>query len=230
MSFLRNKNVIGTLHRVALGLSKDEYQKLQRAEMEIEERMLIVEQHRASRDSETTTPDYYTKGGYNNNGYIASIPMLSLNLNRSELYDEETRELWESISEDGCRYIHNSKTNTWTKISRDMEEISVAKMWAEIVESIEESKYAKENLMYEEGQFNILKVIIEDYGSNITRMYVVNDIMDKFDHVTFDSQTYELKVKIPMTPGSLNRPYTRNDIVKAMSIFDKRFLRIGYTD
>ena len=59
----------------------------------------------------------------------------------------------------------------------------------------------------------------------VSEVLSCNDITEKYDHVSFDSQTYELKVKIPMTPGSINRPYTRNDIIKSMSLFDKRFSR-----
>lgn len=209
MNLSRRSRVEETMHRVSLGLSKDEYQKLREYEAEEEERMVYE--------------------------YNPSINLKALISKDTFKYDKETNRLWKDT-----RYVYDSGKKKWLKLSDDMEEISMAIMWADITSSIarvrhtvrdnnieEESVYVKENLMYEEGDFTVLKVIVSDYGSNIAKMYAINDITEKYDHVSFDSQTYELKVKIPMTPGSINRPYTRNDIIKSMSLFDKRFSRIS---
>ena len=214
MNLSRRSRVEETMHRVSLGLSKDEYQKLREYEAEEEERMISE--------------------------YNPSIKLKALISKDTFKYDKETNRLWKDLDEEYTRYVYDSGKKKWLKLSDDMEEVSMAIMWADITSSIardrhtvrdnnieEESAYVKENLMYEEGDFTVLKVIVSDYGSNIAKMYAINDITEKYDHVSFDSQTYELKVKIPMTPGSINRPYTRNDIIKSMSLFDKRFSRIS---
>lgn len=203
MNLSRRSRVEETMHRVSLGLSKDEYQKLR--EYEAEERMVYE--------------------------YNPSINLKALISKDTFKYDKETNRLWKDLDEEYTRYVYDSGKKKWLKLSDDMEEVSMAIMWADITSSIARDRHTvrdnKENLMYEEGDFTVLKVIVSDYGSNIAKMYAINDITEKYDHVSFDSQTYELKVKIPMTPGSINRPYTRNDIIKSMSLFDKRFSRIS---
>ena len=138
MNLSRRSSVAETLHRVSLGLSKDEYQKLR--EYEAEERMVYE--------------------------YNPSIKLKALISKDTFKYNTETNRLWKDLDEEYTRYVYNSGKKKWLKLSDDMEEVSMAIMWADITSSIardrhtvrdnnieEESAYVKENLMYEEGDF-----------------------------------------------------------------------------
>ena len=82
MNLSRRSRVEETMHRVSLGLSKDEYQKLREYEAEEEERMI--------------------------NEYNPSIKLKALISKDTFKYDKETNRLWKTLDEEYTRYVYDS--------------------------------------------------------------------------------------------------------------------------